>query len=164
MKIERGERRVDVDDLVALAAALGVNPNRLVMPPQARRAASAAITEAAETTEQLAWDWAKGEWPLMVGGLDNVSSDDEVYRQFVRNANPAEHLADADQPLHRSARELTQRVETLLEWGPRHRSAAVRRGKGHREVRRRQIESVRRAAAHLLEELDAMEGELDGDR
>src|SRR5271169_1463411 len=32
MKIEKGERRVDVDDLVALALALGVTPNRLILP------------------------------------------------------------------------------------------------------------------------------------
>lgn len=32
-KTERGERRVDVDDLVAFAAALGVAPARLLEPP-----------------------------------------------------------------------------------------------------------------------------------
>jgi transcriptional regulator with XRE-family HTH domain len=31
-KIERGTRRVDVDDLMALAVALGVSPLRLLMP------------------------------------------------------------------------------------------------------------------------------------
>lgn len=32
-RIEAGERRVDVDDLTALALALDVNPNALLMPP-----------------------------------------------------------------------------------------------------------------------------------
>jgi transcriptional regulator with XRE-family HTH domain len=33
-KIESGDRRVDVDDLVALAIALEVNPTRLLRPPE----------------------------------------------------------------------------------------------------------------------------------
>jgi transcriptional regulator with XRE-family HTH domain len=32
-KIEKGDRRVDVDDLVAIARALGVNPERLLQVP-----------------------------------------------------------------------------------------------------------------------------------
>lgn len=32
-RIERGERRVDADDLVALATALGVTPAQLLEPP-----------------------------------------------------------------------------------------------------------------------------------
>lgn len=32
-KTERGQRRVDVDDLVALAAVLGVTPAQLLEPP-----------------------------------------------------------------------------------------------------------------------------------
>src|SRR4051812_16934874 len=32
-KIETGDRRVDVDDLVALAVALRVNPSALLLPP-----------------------------------------------------------------------------------------------------------------------------------
>ncbi len=31
VKIEKGDRRVDADDLVALALALGVTPNRLLL-------------------------------------------------------------------------------------------------------------------------------------
>lgn len=32
-RVERGERRVDADDLVALATALGVTPAQLLEPP-----------------------------------------------------------------------------------------------------------------------------------
>jgi hypothetical protein len=32
-KTEQGTRRVDVDDLVAIALALGVTPNALLLPP-----------------------------------------------------------------------------------------------------------------------------------
>lgn len=33
-KIERGERRVDIDDLFAFAAVLGVTPAQLLEPPE----------------------------------------------------------------------------------------------------------------------------------
>jgi transcriptional regulator with XRE-family HTH domain len=78
-RLEKGERRVDADDLIALALALDVTPNRLMLPDvDARTSASPhAITPAVTGRPQQLWAWAQGEEPL---------------------ALPVEALIDADGP------------------------------------------------------------------
>lgn len=65
-RLERGDRRVDVDDLIALAIALDVTPNRLLMPPaDVEHAADGyQLTAAVEGTSPALWAWASGEVPL----------------------------------------------------------------------------------------------------
>ena len=58
-KIELGQRRVDVDDLVALALALDVSPSRLLLPGTADKA-QLMLAPNAEATEEMAWKWAMG--------------------------------------------------------------------------------------------------------
>jgi transcriptional regulator with XRE-family HTH domain len=84
-KIETGERRVDVDDLVALALALGVSPARLLLPGREGpvveppdgidedflhrpRAEPVALTPDLSLPWRSAWDWASGEEPML--GID----------------------------------------------------------------------------------------------
>ena len=62
-KIEKGERRVDVDDLVALALTLDVAPNRLLLPAEADRTA-VALTATVRAGAEQAWRWACGEAAL----------------------------------------------------------------------------------------------------
>lgn len=67
MKIEKGQRRVDVDDLTALAVALGVTPNRLLLPEvdAIRPGAPFALTPGRDKVRtDDAWAWAYGERPL----------------------------------------------------------------------------------------------------
>ena len=63
-KIERGERRVDVDDLAAFAVALGVSPATLLLPPVADDTPTS-VTGAGTVTTRQAWDWADGTAPLV---------------------------------------------------------------------------------------------------
>jgi transcriptional regulator with XRE-family HTH domain len=65
-RLERGERRVDVDDLVAIALALEVTPNRLMMPDIDLRSAAIdhALTSSIAGKPQDLWIWAQGEQPL----------------------------------------------------------------------------------------------------
>jgi transcriptional regulator with XRE-family HTH domain len=88
-KIEQGTRRVDADDLVALALALGVTPNRLLLPDM-----ETAVSEDERGTEltpgkivlwREAWAWALGEEPLDVG-------DGRATSAFRRENRP--HLPD----------------------------------------------------------------------
>ncbi len=81
-KIETGERRVDVDDLVALSVALDVSPSRLLLPaeqPQPltgsdlnweniTRHGKVKLTPAREEGWNQVWAWACGERPL--SGVD----------------------------------------------------------------------------------------------
>lgn len=61
-RIEAGERRVDVDDLVALARVLGVNVSALLLPPTADQ--DVEIT-GGPMPGWLAWAWADGLAPLV---------------------------------------------------------------------------------------------------
>ena len=60
IKIENGTRRVDADDLAALALALGVTPNRLMLGAE-HDSEPVRLTPQVETTANGAWRWACGE-------------------------------------------------------------------------------------------------------
>jgi transcriptional regulator with XRE-family HTH domain len=67
-KTEKGDRRVDADDLVALALALGVTPNTLLLPQVDYLGAPGVhhVTPVAGGTAEELWLWAQGERPLPV--------------------------------------------------------------------------------------------------
>lgn len=56
-KIESGERRVDVDDLVALAIALQVTPNRLLLTDGISDE-QIGLTSGFSTSDRAAWQWS----------------------------------------------------------------------------------------------------------
>lgn len=59
-------RRVDVDDLVALAQALRVSPKSLLLPWTETSNTPVEITGAGTVEARAAWDWAEGQKPLTV--------------------------------------------------------------------------------------------------
>lgn len=71
-RIEAGERRVDVDDLVALALALNVNPHALLLPRERGDSVQCAVTGFdgrrnpgdrrgdVQLNSSLVWEWAAG--------------------------------------------------------------------------------------------------------
>lgn len=61
-KIEGGSRRMDVDDLTALAAALNVAPVTLLLPDETEWD-TATVTGATASAVRL-WMWATGSVPL----------------------------------------------------------------------------------------------------
>jgi transcriptional regulator with XRE-family HTH domain len=63
-KIETLNRRVDADDLMALAVALGTNPNALLFPPSDFAGHVLRLTAAGDQPAWQVWRWAKGEAPL----------------------------------------------------------------------------------------------------
>jgi transcriptional regulator with XRE-family HTH domain len=62
--IEAGRRRVDVDDLMALAAVLGVSPAALLLPLDDDPARTVPVTGAGDVPADEAWAWASNERPL----------------------------------------------------------------------------------------------------
>jgi len=69
-RIESGTRRVDVDDLTALAGVLGVSPSALLLPLDDSPGSTIEITGAGTVAADVAWDWADGKRPLRVTGHD----------------------------------------------------------------------------------------------
>ena len=63
VRIEKGERGVDSDDLMALSLALGVTPNRLLLADGVPDE-SVALTPTQEASAVSAWWWATGEQRL----------------------------------------------------------------------------------------------------
>jgi transcriptional regulator with XRE-family HTH domain len=71
-RIENGKRRVDADDLVALALALNVTPPALLLPRSvAAGDEQVALTPAAACAAEDAWLWAGGQWQLRDHDLDD---------------------------------------------------------------------------------------------
>jgi transcriptional regulator with XRE-family HTH domain len=61
-RIEKGQRRVDVDDLAALAIALKVSPTALLLPPTLVGNVEVAPKRSVPAVE--AWMWATSRQPL----------------------------------------------------------------------------------------------------
>lgn len=93
-KIESGDRRVEVDDLVVLASALGVSPLALLLPDADTSSDRVLITgHHSEVAENL-WGWAVGAYPL--GELDGSVEDmEEEIRYFRFKSNPWWFSVDA---------------------------------------------------------------------
>jgi transcriptional regulator with XRE-family HTH domain len=89
-KIEKGTRRVDVDDLVALAMALGVTPTRLLLPPTADPEGSPVeLTTKRSVPWERAWAWASGQEALPAPGqpADAEVSAEDAY-EFTEASRP----------------------------------------------------------------------------
>jgi transcriptional regulator with XRE-family HTH domain len=82
--LENRTRRVDADDLVALAIALGTTPNRLMLPPAADDS-QVPLVGPIKATARAAWRWMRGLAPL-----DNGPADEDVPRDFTRENSPDE--------------------------------------------------------------------------
>lgn len=67
-KIEKGQRRVDVDDLVALARVLDVSPNSLLLPSHTAIDAEVELTSSTTLDAGTAWRWATQDRPPTRGG------------------------------------------------------------------------------------------------
>lgn len=82
-KIEKEQRRVDVDDLVALALALETRPDALLLPLTIARD-ELEIVEGKTVTAFAAWRWANGDRPLEVPEGD----DGTAHNKFQMRAQP----------------------------------------------------------------------------
>jgi transcriptional regulator with XRE-family HTH domain len=93
-KIERRQRQVTVDDLMALALALDVTPNRLILPAGAGDDEPVELTSAEQTTAAWAWRWAAdgelplGQWPPTHGKSTIGPAAVERRRRFHQENNP----------------------------------------------------------------------------
>jgi transcriptional regulator with XRE-family HTH domain len=110
-KIERGERRVTVGELTALAAVLNVSPSALLLPLDDDPAHSIEITGAGSVPADVAWDWMDGRRPLHIKPGDSAT-------------DMLEHNLYARPPGHRiDETPLRDPTEQELSMDPRYRQA-----------------------------------------
>lgn len=147
-RIESGGRRVDVDDLTALAVVLGVSPAALLLPLNDRAGARISVTGAGEVDAADAWDWAEGQRPLKLGDRDEHIAELE----FLANGVPRVRRILRQHPAGRALASLRQRVDALLA-----RSSYVDEG-DHAEVIE-YAEQARHASARLVAEIDYIDSE-----
>lgn len=104
-RIESGQRRVDADDLVALAVALGVTPTLLLLPPDVSDD-DVAVTPTRTAPWLAAWRWATGDQPLLKRE-EELPVDDPRVRSFISENRPHEA-----QPIYEAAMLLAKRERT----------------------------------------------------
>lgn len=115
-KIEQGLRRVDADDLVALAVALGVNPSALLLPPQAGED-EVPLTSTVRAPAWAAWQWADGYAPLPTRSADDDEdphNTPDEWSEFLRAARPADLVREAEHPLMRAVVQLRESARRVL--------------------------------------------------
>ncbi|WP_159054513.1 helix-turn-helix domain-containing protein [Streptomyces dysideae] len=69
----RGVRRVDVDDLAALAVAFDVPPSALLLPLDDSSASTVDVTGVGSVPADVAWDWLDGKRPLELPSGDDLT-------------------------------------------------------------------------------------------
>ena len=121
-KIERGERRVDVDDLVALAIALNVSPAALLLPPEWDDS-WVKLTPDHEVRAKVAWQWIEGRAPASKFGEDDVAAvedDDDSEREYWRQREEYEALTHPPQrrrasghPVSRAGRTVSRAADAV---------------------------------------------------
>jgi transcriptional regulator with XRE-family HTH domain len=169
----QGKRRIDADDLIAFAIALGVNPNALLFPHDADRGDLVELTAERSQRARVVWSWADGEMPLPAEDpgpfLPTAEFPDTVTADFRENARPTLAL--------RGRNAMVNEVEILL--GRADQAAYARTSSGMmtpgnrkwwRDRVERQLERVRLAIeeefASPLPELPEDDGQIiviDGD-
>ena len=92
-RIEAGERRVDVDDLLVLAVALDVTPNALLFPDVRGTEVIRDVTGTGLVTTDALWDWAYGQSPLP--GRDGPRDLGDRLK-FHARTRPRQMLTDAE--------------------------------------------------------------------
>ena len=128
-KIENGQRKVTVDELVALARALNVSPVRLLLPGKPDTSGDSAAANARREWEWHAmWRWAVGEEPL---ARERRPLTDPRIREFIRENRPFEDEASvreaaqfllAREPVPFTAEisaDSTGAVRSRITWGDR---------------------------------------------
>lgn len=80
-RIEKGERRIDADDLVALSISLGVSPLAILLPVSD----SPLVPEGEVYHRRRIWTWGQGSEPL------DQTRDPLAQLLFVRDSNPIDY-------------------------------------------------------------------------
>ena len=89
-------RRVDVDDLVALAYVLGVNPSALLLPVKVERDDEVEVTGYGSLPAEEAWNWADGRSPLVRPAGSGTAAGRARYEADLKFREGRPHWLDSD--------------------------------------------------------------------
>lgn len=149
-KIEAGDRRVDVDDLVALGLVLNVSPARLLIG-DGDQDGEVSLTSEVSVPSWRGWQWATGEHSLFIDD-DDVSNPEHARHELAWAAErPLWVRRRQDNDLHRAASRLMARVEQAVG-----RLAERRSGRPSAMVTKVVVGQVRGAVDAVVRELDLM--------
>jgi transcriptional regulator with XRE-family HTH domain len=117
-KIETGARRVDVDDLVAIALALNTTPNRLLLNDPADRRDRIEMTPEVTAAGFQAWAWANGVQTLLPACVPLGRGDatfEDLQREYLRDSQPPTH-----HPVLEAIDELRSAAGAFMDWADEH--------------------------------------------
>lgn len=124
-RLEAGERRVDADDLAALAVALGTSPATLMMPEADRPGDAVPVTGSdGRVPAESVWDWLTAQLPLdlrveHVVGADgepvSASIDRDQFDHFRTRSRPRWRTWMGSHPTQAAVRQLEQTVDLALD-------------------------------------------------
>lgn len=148
MKIESGDRRVDVDDLVAIAVALNV-PLAALLLPDVGEDEEVAVVPSQAVPAWSAWKWATGQHSLLTG-LEDLN-DRGVQDQELSFAaeRPSWLRAREQQPLAQAAKRVAWGTDRLLA----HRERSRSKSKGQ-DLLRTTVEQTLDGVRRALDQLD----------
>ncbi|MDG4770673.1 helix-turn-helix transcriptional regulator [Solwaraspora sp. WMMD792] len=160
-KIENQSRSVDVDDLVALALALKVNPNRLLLPGDDDQEAIA-LTPKVQPKAFQAWAWAQGEQVLLAAATalgEGERPFRDVQGEYARLVRPPHRRRNADHTAMQAVEAVAQRIAVVLE----NRDEVAKDGR-YSEQEKAEVDNwsaapLRRALARLVAEIDDLLGD-----
>jgi transcriptional regulator with XRE-family HTH domain len=115
-RLEHAERRVDVDELVALAVVFGVNPNALLFDRRVGRDDVVDLTPAFQQRGGIVWEWADGRMYMprkLVEYPERIELDQARVADFVTNARP-NVARRRDHPAVRAAEDVVTRMLMAL--------------------------------------------------
>lgn len=105
----KGERRIDVDELVALAVLLDVNPSALLFPRHVAPNDEIELTPKVHRAAGPVWGWADGKIPLP-GPTQRTLT--EMATDFSRYARP-DFIVREPEPALREVFQLAARLESV---------------------------------------------------
>ena len=109
-KIETGQRRVDVEELVALSAALNVSPARLLLPDVSEETL-VAVTPHLRRPAWSVWQWLEGQYALPA---DESGETDHEADLALHDLRPSWMRAREQHPLYRAGQHLQWRLRRTL--------------------------------------------------
>ncbi|MFD8739391.1 helix-turn-helix domain-containing protein [Streptomyces sp. NPDC059618] len=163
IKTEQGDRRVDVDDLVAFALALNVSPLALLLPPEWSDR-QIHLTPELAVRARTAWQWGEGRAPandwatgaLTITAEGDAEWDDEQKffedrEAYVALTHPPERRRSAQHSANNAAEEVSTMVARLVRAADGSNKSAVER----------QLRITKNRLAQLQNEIEQIELELD---